>query len=245
MSGIDIKGMFQDNSKLFLSIFGILLLTFYIGVYGGPTLNLDLPSIDNSGGTAITTNPSSQNTVEAINNGKSNIYTSAPSYSLKSGTDYKAEINTSLGLITVDLYEGYTSNTVNSFVFLANNRFYDGTSFHRIIQNFIIQGGDPQGDGFGGPGYTFADEIKSDIRIKAYSLVMANTGLNTNGSQFFIVSSKANLASLDGLYTVFGEVTNGFNVVDDIENVAVKSDDPNRFMPFSPVHIVSIRIIEK
>jgi cyclophilin family peptidyl-prolyl cis-trans isomerase len=245
MAGIDVKGVFKDNAKLFLSILGILILTFYIGVFGGPTLNVDLPSADNSYGPAVNSDNSEENVVTAINNGNANKYTSPPSYSLKSGVDYTAEIRTSLGLIEVDLYEGYTPNTVNSFVFLANERFYDGTSFHKIIQNFIIQGGDPQGDGFGSPGYTFADEIKPDIRVKAYSLAMANNGANSNGSQFFIVSRTANTASLDGLYTVFGEVTDGFTVVDAIETATVKADAPNQFMPYSPVHIVSIRVVEK
>jgi len=245
MAGIDIKGMFKDNSKLFLSILGILILTFYIGVYGGPTLDLGFSSVNNNDGTAISIDNSTTGAVTAINNGKANIYTGVPSYSLENSVDYQAQISTSLGMITVDLYEKYTPNTVNSFVFLANNRFYDGTSFHRIIKNFIIQGGDPQGDGYGGPGYTFADEIRSDIRVKAYSLAMANVGMNTNGSQFFIVSSNANLADLDGLYTIFGEVIDGFNVVDSIENVSVKLDSPNQFMPFSPINIVSVRIIEK
>lgn len=243
MASIDIKGVFKDNAKLFLSIGGILLITLYIGITGGPGLNLDLPGIESTGNNSVNTNVSNNGGVQAVNNGKANSYTSAPTYTLENGVDYSARINTSLGSITVDLYETQTPYTVNNFVFLANDDFYNGTSFHKVIQNFIIQGGDPQGDGFGGPGYYIQDEIRPDIRFKSYSLAMANGGANTNGSQFFIVASGANTVSLDGMYTVFGEVTDGFNVVDAIEKVSVKQDTPNQYMPLSPVYIYSVDVI--
>lgn len=245
MASIDIKGVFKDNAKLFLSIGGILLITFYIGINGGPGLDLELSGLNNSDTIGPSTNGNSTGSVTAVNNGKANKYASAPQNTLKSGVDYKARIATSSGVITIDLYETQTPYTVNNFVFLANDAFYNGTSFHKVIQNFIIQGGDPQGDGFGGPGYYVQDEIRPDIRVNPYSVAMANGGANTNGSQFFIVASGANTTSLEGLYTVFGEVTDGFDVVQDIEKVNVKPDAPNQYMPLTPVYINSITIVEE
>lgn len=246
MAGIDFKAIFQDNAKLFLSILGILALSLYIGINGGAGLSLNLPGINTGGNLpAVNDNDGNTTTVRAINNGKSNFYTNAPAYQLQSNVDYQAEISTSLGLFTVDLYEQLTPNTVNNFVFLSQNGFYSGTSFHKIIQNFIIQGGDPQGDGFGGPGYVFADEIRPDVRFKPYSIAMANGGANTNGSQFFIVSKSANTSTLNSMYTVFGEVVSGQNVVDAIESVSVKPSTPNQYMPFTPVMINSIRVVQK
>jgi len=123
-----------------------------------------------------------------------------------------ARFETTMGNFTIELFEQQVPNTVANFVKLAENHFYDGVIFHRVIDRFMIQGGDPTGTGRGGPGYTFADEIDPLLRHNAEgTLSMANAGPNTNGSQFFI--TLAPTPHLDGHHTVFGKVSEGMDVV--------------------------------
>ena len=125
---------------------------------------------------------------------------------------YTATFETSRGKIVCELFAAEAPNTVSNFVFLAKDKFYDGTKFHRVIQDFMIQGGDPEGTGRGGPGYRFADEFKGNPhRHQVGSLSMANAGPNTNGSQFFITHIVTDW--LDGKHTVFGQVTSGQEIV--------------------------------
>jgi peptidyl-prolyl cis-trans isomerase B (cyclophilin B) len=132
---------------------------------------------------------------------------------------YVATFETSRGSIVVDLFPKDAPNTVSNFVFLAKDGFYNGTKFHRVIPDFMIQGGDPEGTGRGGPGYKFADEVKNNPRKhQRGSLSMANAGPNTNGSQFFITHIATDW--LNGKHTVFGQVRSGQEVVD-----AVKQGD--------------------
>ena len=131
--------------------------------------------------------------------------------------NYGATIETSKGNIELDLYAQNAPKTVNNFVFLARDSFYDGVTFHRVISNFMVQGGDPTGTGRGGPGYRFEDEVRDNpLKHETGSLSMANAGPNTNGSQFFI--THAPQPHLDGRHTVFGQVTGkkSQNVVDAI-----------------------------
>ena len=129
---------------------------------------------------------------------------------------YSAAFNTSRGEILCELFAKDAPKTVNNFVFLAREKFYDGTVFHRVIPNFMIQGGDPTGTGSGGPGYQFADELKGNPhKHQVGSLSMANAGPNTNGSQFFITHVVTNW--LDGKHTVFGKVSSGQDVVNKIQ----------------------------
>ena len=129
---------------------------------------------------------------------------------------YSAAFNTSRGEILCELFAKDAPKTVNNFVFLAREKFYDGTVFHRVIPNFMIQGGDPTGTGSGGPGYQFADELKGNPhKHQVGSLSMANAGPNTNGSQFFITHVVTNW--LDGKHTVFGKVLSGQEVVNAIQ----------------------------
>src|SRR5205814_8258071 len=132
-------------------------------------------------------------------------YDSAPAMSIDSTKNFSAVIDTSRGKITVDLFAKDAPKTVNNFVFLARDHFYDGVTFHRVIPDFMIQGGDPTGTGSGGPGYTFEDEF-NDHSVARGALAMANAGPNANGSQFFIVTADA-CPWLDGKHTVFGRVT--------------------------------------
>jgi len=136
-----------------------------------------------------------------------------PPLQIDARRSYRAHIETERGTIVVDLYAQHAPRTVNNFVFLAREGFYDGVAFHRVIADFMIQGGDPTGSGRGGPGYRFADEIQGNpLRHETGSLSMANAGPDTNGSQFFI--THAAQPHLDGKHTVFGRVVAGQEVVD-------------------------------
>ena len=127
----------------------------------------------------------------------------------------RAVIETDRGVIELDLFPEHAPNTVNNFVFLAREGFYDGVSFHRVISDFMIQGGDPTGTGRGGPGYQFEDEVKANpLKHETGVISMANAGPNTNGSQFFITHSPQ--PHLNGKHTVFGKVSKGQEIVDAI-----------------------------
>ena len=134
-----------------------------------------------------------------------------------------ATIHTSHGPIEVELFDEDAPKTVENFRKLAGDGFYDGVIFHRVIKDFMIQGGDPTGTGSGGPGYTFEDEF-NDRKVVRGALAMANAGPNTNGSQFFIVTTDA-APWLDGKHTVFGRVTAGMDAVDSIEASETDSRD--------------------
>jgi peptidyl-prolyl cis-trans isomerase B (cyclophilin B) len=129
---------------------------------------------------------------------------------------YSAIMNTTKGVIEIKLFPEYAPKTVNNFVFLIKEGFYDGVTFHRVIQDFVIQGGDPTGTGRGGPGYKFEDEFNGNpLKHERGIISMANAGPNSNGSQFFITHSPQ--PHLNNKHTVFGKVVNGLDVVDSIE----------------------------
>ena len=139
-----------------------------------------------------------------------------PEMRIDSQKRYQAMIETERGAIELELYPEYAPKTVNNFVFLAREGFYDGVSFHRVIDDFMIQGGDPTGTGRGGPGYRFEDEVDGNpLKHETGSISMANAGPNTNGSQFFITHSPQ--PHLDDKHTVFGKVTRGQEVVDGVK----------------------------
>jgi peptidyl-prolyl cis-trans isomerase B (cyclophilin B) len=143
-------------------------------------------------------------------------YNAAPQMTIDPNKKYTATFETSRGTIVCDLFPKEAPITVNNFVFLARDKFYDGTKFHRVIENFMIQGGDPEGTGRGGPGYRFEDETKNNPqKHRVGSLSMANAGPNTNGSQFFITHVVTDW--LDGKHTVFGQVKSGQNVVNSVQ----------------------------
>jgi peptidyl-prolyl cis-trans isomerase B (cyclophilin B) len=138
-----------------------------------------------------------------------------PDMQIDASKNYSLSIETEKGSIEVDLFASDAPKTVNNFVFLAREGFYDGVAFHRVINNFMVQGGDPTGSGMGGPGYRFEDEFDGNPNThEAGSLSMANAGPGTNGSQFFICHGPQ--PHLDGKHTVFGKVSNGQDVVDAI-----------------------------
>jgi peptidyl-prolyl cis-trans isomerase B (cyclophilin B) len=143
-------------------------------------------------------------------------YDAPPAIQIDPKNDYVAVIETNKGTIRVQLFPRDAPKTVNNFVFLAREGFYDGVTFHRVIPNFVIQGGDPTGTGRGGPGYRFEDETSGNPnKHERGMLSMANAGPNTNGSQFFILHSPQ--PHLNGKHTVFGQVTDGLDIVDSIQ----------------------------
>lgn len=143
-------------------------------------------------------------------------YKSPPEMQVDTDRSYRLSIETEKGTIELELFPQHAPRTVNNFVFLARDGFYDGVSFHRVISDFMIQGGDPTGSGRGGPGYRFEDEFEGNpLRHERGVISMANAGPDTNGSQFFITHGPQ--PHLDGRHTVFGKVTRGLDVVDAIE----------------------------
>jgi len=155
------------------------------------------------------------------------------------------EMQTNLGAITLELFSEDAPKTVENFIKLSKSGFYDGTRFHRVIKDFMIQGGDPNSKnddwsthGTGGPGYAFEDEFNDNKMVRG-ALAMANSGPNTNGSQFFIVTIES-APWLDGKHTVFGKVIDGMDIVDKIENMPTGQNDH----PLEDATIQSIKIIE-
>ena len=151
-------------------------------------------------------------------------------------------MQTNLGEIVFELFEDAAPNTVANFIQLAEKGFYDDKIFHRIIKDFMIQGGDPEGTGRGGPGYRFADEFKNNpFRVDRYTLCMANAGPNTNGSQFFIVTKADGCDWLTGKHTVFGKVTKGFEIVDKLGTCKTEAGD----RPNPEMKIVTLKVTSK
>jgi peptidyl-prolyl cis-trans isomerase B (cyclophilin B) len=149
----------------------------------------------------------------------------------------QATLHTNHGPISVELFDEDAPKTVENFRKLADDGYYDGLTFHRIIPDFMIQGGCPEGTGTGGPGYTFEDEF-NDNKVVRGALAMANAGPNTNGSQFFIVTTEA-APWLDGKHTVFGRVESGMEAVDSIEQVETGARD----MPVEPVVMERVELV--
>lgn len=147
-----------------------------------------------------------------------------------------ATMQTTAGEITFELFDEDAPKTVENFRKLASDGYYDGLTFHRVIKDFMIQGGCPLGTGTGGPGYTFEDEINPHKIVRG-ALAMANAGPNTNGSQFFIVTAKS-CPWLDGKHTVFGEVSSGMDVVDSLESVQTDGSDH----PLEPIGIAKLEV---
>lgn len=172
--------------------------------------------------------------------GSSKKYAAPPQMSIDQSAGYTAKIKTNKGNIVIELFPASAPKTVNNFVFLANEGFYNGIIFHRVIPNFMIQGGDPTGTGTSGPGYKFEDEIDAKLGFeKPGILAMANSGPNTNGSQFFITT--ASTPHLNGNHTIFGKVLEGQDVADTISTVpAGPGNKPNQ-----PVVIQGIEITKK
>jgi cyclophilin family peptidyl-prolyl cis-trans isomerase len=177
-------------------------------------------------------------------NPKRPTFDKPPDMTIDPTRKYTATLDTSCGRITAVLDAKAAPKTVNNFVFLARKGFYDGLTWHRVSKNFVIQGGDPQGDGKGGPGYKFEDELPSD-GYKLGSLAMANSGPDTNGSQFFIVTG-ANGTALPNSYSRFGEATDGLLVAQKMESFVPAADSAGNQdgRPTRPLYIFKVEITE-
>ncbi|HUG32497.1 MAG TPA: peptidylprolyl isomerase [Acidimicrobiia bacterium] len=149
-------------------------------------------------------------------------YDSAPELTIDLSKSYSATLDTNHGEIVIEFDPERSPLTVNNFVFLANEGFYDGVAFHRVIENFMIQCGDPTGTGRGGPGYRFRDETEGTGDYSRGTVAMANSGPNTNGSQFFIMHKDTGLPHS---YTIFGKVSSGMDAVDSIATSDTDSSD--------------------
>lgn len=165
----------------------------------------------------------------------------APAMAIDPAKHYSAVLHTTEGDITIALTAKETPKTVNNFVYLARKDFYNNTIFHRIISGFMIQGGDPRGNGTGGPGYAFDDEPFTGKYTRG-TVAMANAGPNTNGSQFFIMHQNYDL---DPLYVIFGHVVDGMNVVDKIATAPTIQDGRENSRPVNPVTVQSVTISEQ
>ena len=164
-------------------------------------------------------------------------FNDVPEMGIDPSKRYTATLDTSLGTMVIALDAVKAPKTVNNFIFLALHHYYDGVIFHRIINGFMCQGGDPTGTGRGGPGYRFDDELPKPGQYEVGSVAMANAGPNTNGSQFFIVSGRSGV-QLPPQYSLFGKVVKGLEIVDEMQKVATdRSDRPHEDVVINSVSI--------
>ena len=173
---------------------------------------------------------------------KKKTFEQAPPLTIDGKKSYTATMVTSCGSVQLQLFPRVAPVAVNSFVFLARKGFFDGLFFHRVVKNFVIQGGDPLGTGSGGPGYSFKDELRNKLTYKVGTLAMVNSGRNTNGSQFFIVSGPDGPRQLAHKYTIFGKVRSGLDVVRKIQDVQT---NPTTQRPTRVIYIERVTIAER
>lgn len=227
------------TKKTLLAVFGLIL--FAVAVY--LVLARSETAVTNEASSAakppeVSSEPQPETNLETMN--PKNL--TKPPLTIDKTKTYEAVLETSKGEITIELFADKTPVTANNFVYLAREGFYDGTIFHRVIDGFMIQGGDPDGDGTGGPGYRFADEPFEGEYTRG-TVAMANAGPDTNGSQFFIMHADY---ALPPAYVIFGQVVEGLEVVDKIAAAETKmSPSGEKSVPVSPVVVESVSISEK
>jgi peptidylprolyl isomerase len=227
-------GGFMKTPKLFVLFFVIFALMIPL-----------MACASKSTTSSLTTNQPTSNIPAATTSYQVKEWSSPPEMQIDTSKQYTATIDTNVGDIQVQLFANEDPKTVNNFVFLANQEFYNGCKFFRIVKGFVIQTGDPTTLGTGGPGYQFADEPVTRNYLTG-TLAMANSGPNTNGSQFFICLG--DLTTLPKSYTIFGIVTSGLDVVQSIGNTPVIANPMmggEMSSPTQDVHINSIQISEK
>lgn len=214
---------------LTLIIAGIGIAVYQNGKNGNESLTKPTPTI-------------MQNTTATVSTSKIKEYDAYPPMTIDPSKTYKVTLKTSKGDIIITMFSKETPKTVNNFVFLAKDGFYNNTIFHRIIEGFMIQGGDPKGNGSGGPGYSFEDEPVNREYTRGI-VAMANAGPNTNGSQFFIMHGDTPLPKN---YTIFGQVTDGMDVVDSISKTPVElSPNGEKSTPTEEIKIISAQVSEE
>jgi peptidylprolyl isomerase len=227
-------GGFMKTPKLFVLFFVIFALMIPL-----------MACASKSTTSSLTTNQPTSNIPAATTSYQVKEWSSPPEMQIDTSKQYTATIDTNVGDIQVQLFANEDPKTVNNFVFLANQEFYNGCKYFRIVKGFVIQTGDPTNLGTGGPGYQFADEPVTRNYLTG-TLAMANSGPNTNGSQFFICLG--DLTTLPKSYTIFGIVTSGLDVVQSIGNTPVIANPMmggEMSSPTQDVHINSIQISEK
>lgn len=227
----------QETERMIQIIGGVVLVLIVIGIAwlvwsGGRSAEetpLDVPTFEE---------PAPDQT--SVADQSVELYNAEPPMTIDTGKQYLATFQMANGgEFVVELFDDLAPKTVNNFVFLARNGFYDGTTFHRVLDGFMAQGGDPTGTGMGGPGYQFEDEFNPELTFdRAGLLAMANSGPNTNGSQFFITYGET--PWLTGLHTIFGEVVEGMDVVNNITR-----RDPDQNPSFEGDAIETITITEE
>ena len=217
--------------KEFMLIGIVLIIVILFIVYSFMTRNTNKSLQDLSKPTSVP--------AESVKQDQTNK--NLPPMTIDRNKKYAAVINTSQGTVTVELFADRTPITVNNFISLAKKNFYDNTIFHRVIKDFMIQGGDPKGDGTGGPGYSFADEPFTGEYTRG-TIAMANAGPDTNGSQFFIMHKDYPLPKN---YVIFGKVTKGIEVVDKIAESEVEMNNGEVSKPTNPTAIKSVEIINQ
>ena len=230
----------ENRRKILMrAVFGISIL---IIIFGGAYLGgIYAKNNWNNSKAATTTSSSKTNNSQATITRK---YSKAPAMTIDANKNYTADVETNLGDFDIALDAKDTPITVNNFVFLASHQFYNGLTFHRIIKDFMIQGGDPNGNGTGGPGYKFNDEkIVGDYTPG--TVAMANSGANTNGSQFFIMTGDYSNGKLPKDYVIFGKVSSGMDTVMKINDVKVTGNGQGQTSkPVSSVIIKKVTINE-
>ncbi|WP_276564925.1 MULTISPECIES: peptidylprolyl isomerase [Brevibacillus] len=222
-----------------------LLLGFALLVTGCGTKTAPAPDQQQNNAASGQTAPSDKKEETAKKPSKQ--YDKAPEMKIDPNKNYEAVVETNKGSFTIQLFAKDAPKTVNNFVFLANDHFYDGVTFHRIIQSFMIQTGDPKGNGTGGPGYSFEDELKNGHSYDKGVVAMANAGPNTNGSQFFIGSGN-DVKNLEARpdFTIFGKITAGMDTIDKIAATPVKANAfGENSMPTETITIQKITVTEK
>ncbi|MEW9698858.1 peptidylprolyl isomerase [Paenibacillus sp. SI8] len=236
----------NENTKKLLPL-ALLGLTLLVSACGNKTAETTGGTSSPKNGAAASVSPAA---TASPNTPKQ--WSKAPDMTIDPNKSYQAEVTTSKGAFTIDLFAKEAPKTVNNFVFLSKEGFYDNVTFHRIIKTFMIQTGDPLGTGMGGPGYKFEDELKTTHKYEPGIVAMANSGKNTNGSQFFICSGADCAAALNSHpnYSIFGKVTDeGMATITKIADTPVQMNpnggDSSPSMPKEKVTINSIAIKEK
>lgn len=219
------------DKKILIVVGFLILIIIGIGVY--------MMTKDDSSNKKVTVDQKAESSVSGVKTSNDpKKYTSAPAMQIDQSKKYTAIMETNKGMMTLELFASETPITVNNFIFLAREGFYNGTKFHRIIKDFMIQGGDPLGNGTGGPGYQFDDEPITKDYTRGI-LAMANSGPDTNGSQFFIMHQDNPLPKN---YVIFGKLTAGFEALDTIAGTTVISNGHGEMS--KPVEDIVIKKIE-
>lgn len=230
----------QEEQKIDLKKYLIIGFILVVGFVGMSYYGLNKVYVTNKSSEQKATTYEEQGTPMTTESAKIKSYKSQPEMQLEKGKTYSATLHTTKGDININLFADKTPITVNNFVFLAKDNFYDNVKFHRVIKGFMIQTGDPLGNGTGGPGYRFNDE-KFDGTYEPGTVAMANAGPNTNGSQFFIMQGDVQLPKN---YVIFGKVADAasLKVVNDIANVPVERSASGEMS--SPKENVAINNVE-